>query len=778
MKLFTFLFIFTFFKATVGFAGDYVENFGSKGWLSDSFDIQDRIENFLGNGQFCNKANKSEMDEVVAKMKRVTVTNPESLEYAKNFDVMVEEFTFLETAARVNDFTVCQAQTFKSIFENSDELDQLLTNSYYEFERLESILRVMETRINNAEEDYDRHNIVTDPKFDNMSGNGEFIRNIKNQKRKVWKDLESLRSVLISRIPYGNRPEMREAIISLIQNHNQVSSQQFRINYLNTLGLLSSQARQSKSFFEGIQVSGNNKLHRVDENLKKSLVQSGQMKNSLALMSMSTEIETDIMCRMDARYKNGPKNRQIAEIPFYFAGAYGLGRLAAFASVKAFGGLSSAIGMSARAALIGLDTYEIATLVDEAAEACFRDEFVAHVQESCSAQSELHITYQEASLAQCLTTSVLAAAPVAITGGLRVRSAGGVSGVKESVNEIIVNFNTRINFFISKGNARLIRSTLTERKLLGDANITLEDFNGLTPKQKVYLLEDGADVALSVEQAEKLLQRSSRGQSAKSIFDQDLRFDRATVRAILRLNNKDKTEIDTIISKLESRGIVKGDLSRTRVTAQTFLREHPNVNAKILANETRIKGLSPEKSQVKIDSIMNEVPENMKAGFRTALTQLGDTNHIAKYIRELQEETAFKMIKTGQTPLAEAAKRGEFDLQTMVNILKGRVTGQGRKILTIKDKLTSQEFNTYIGKGYIIDVAFSGTTHGKYSHLLQQDMVYNSILKKSNISYDELKGFMGTPAGQRAWDDMFDGFDENALSPEWIQSNIIEKSFN
>ena len=141
MKYFQFIFICSILFTGNSQAGNYVENFGAKGWLSDRFDFQDRVESFMGNEGFCNESTKGEMDEVVAKMERVTLANPESLQYVKNFDVMVEEFTFLETAKRVEDFTSCQVQSFQKIYENKNELDTLVRNSFDEFKRLELILR-------------------------------------------------------------------------------------------------------------------------------------------------------------------------------------------------------------------------------------------------------------------------------------------------------------------------------------------------------------------------------------------------------------------------------------------------------------------------------------------------------------------------------------------------------------------------------------------------------------------------------------------------------------
>lgn len=777
MKYFLILVTFTLIFTPTSQAYDLVENFGSKGWLSDNIDFQDRIESFMGNERYCNKSSEQEMNEVINKLERVKISNPSSLKYVENFDAMVEEFTFLETAKRVEDFTLCQTKSFGNLFSEKAILNKLIQVSFAEFQHLESAFRELNTEIEIAKVDYDKNNTMTDTKFDNMSGNGDFINKLKADKKKVWRDLIALRSLLIARIPYGNRAEMRETILDLTKRESTVTLQRFKLSYLNTLALLSAQARESKNFFQSIQVSTENKLHRIDEDLKKTLVQSGQMKNTLNLMNVSAEYEEDIMCRMDARYKKGPKTRQIAEIPFYFAGTYGLGRMAVLASAKTFGGMSSAIALTARAGVIGLDTYEISVLIDEAAEACFRDEYIAHVQNSCTAQSELSITYQEASIAQCATASAIAAAPIALSGGMRLRDAGGVAGLKARASEIVVKLNKRINFFVSKGDARVIHSMLKERNLLGEAKIDINIFNGLSPKQKIYILEDSTDIALSTEQAQKLLSRSSKKEGAKSVLEQDLRFDPPTVRALLRLNGKDKAEINSILKKLEAKGILKNGAKRTTKDLKTFLNDNPNIKKTILKNERRIKALNPVKRLETIDRILSEVPVSMKAGFREALKQLGDTKFLARYIRELQEETAFKMFYSFNRGAEDAVKLGKLDREVMANIVKARVTGQGREIVVVRDELTSIEFNKLIGRGYIIDIAFDGTSHGKYSHLLQQDMIYGTIMKKSNISYDELRGFLGTRAGQRVWDDMFDGFSDSALSPEWFQTNLIVQSF-
>ncbi len=173
---------------------------------------------------------------------------------------------------------------------------------------------------------------------------------------------------------------------------------------------------ESESFFNGIKVSqgdGTN-LYSVDDDMKLSLIRMGQVNNVVASLGMRERLSQGFVCRARARYETGPRARMALEIPLYFAGAYGLGRLAVRAGV-------GAISTTARAGMIGLDIVEGARAVEETMNACFPDEFLSgSLDESCTGESEISSVYQEADIAACVTTGVLSVAPVAFVGGVRI----------------------------------------------------------------------------------------------------------------------------------------------------------------------------------------------------------------------------------------------------------------------------------------------------------------------------------------------------------------------
>src|SRR5690606_10227265 len=104
-----------------------------------------------------------------------------------------------------------------------------------------------------------------------------------------------------------------------------------------------------------------------------------------------------------ARYVNGPRNLALVEIPFYFAGVYGLGRLALRAGIYAartgsasVRAISEATRTAARLGIAGVTGAELATGFAEAHDACYPPQFLNGTpDEECTAESEILGMYQE-----------------------------------------------------------------------------------------------------------------------------------------------------------------------------------------------------------------------------------------------------------------------------------------------------------------------------------------------------------------------------------------------
>lgn len=182
-----------------------------------------------------------------------------------------------------------------------------------------------------------------------------------------------------------------------------------------------------------------------------------------------------------------------------------------------------------------------------------------------------------------------------------------------------------------------------------------------------------------------------------------------------------------------------------------------------------------------LDSIRNaintNVPENMREGFQSALTAMNNQQgQWADYIATLQRETFERMAKSSNNTLRENARRGVLDQEQMVEVLRDRVRANGFEVFEVGDAELPQDFvQNVLGRGYFIDRPFEGDYHGAYTHLIQQDFIYNRVARESGVTHQQIVDFMGTPAGGNVWDLMFD-YQSGARvfqSPEFLQETIL-----
>jgi hypothetical protein len=238
---------------------------------------------------------------------------------------------------------------------------------------------------------------------------------------------------LVSRIPLGNRPEMKDAMVALARHSGLVSEAQFNNVFKTALMELNKQSLKSVQFWEGtdgVNGAGNvttnstgDLIARVNNDLKISLIQSGQMEMIVNARGMADRSHKEFMCRTQARYIQGPQTRDGILTVASMIGGYGLARLAVRAGLKAATALSAAGRVSARmvqvpamAAWIGLEATAMGIDVDHARRVCFKPEFLAGANEDqCSFESEYNGAFLEASAAECLTSSILAAAPAGMS---------------------------------------------------------------------------------------------------------------------------------------------------------------------------------------------------------------------------------------------------------------------------------------------------------------------------------------------------------------------------
>jgi hypothetical protein len=412
------LFLFSILFSLSGFA--QVEDFGKKGWFG-RIDLRDRAEAFMGGESSCQKASREEMYEVDNCLQNYALVDRQNL---KDFDNLTEELIFMEAARRTHQVALCQEKLHKAIFKDANLRSELQKNAFAQFQHLNA-------HITKALNEYEATGSnLSAAKFagsnyyeDRMAGVADEMAKRKEKAQQEFNESQEKLFDLVARIPLGNRPEMRDAMIKLLKKKKPISEKEFLAAYNNTLIELGVEAHKAAEFFNKLghkdPTNPKGMLYTVDEDLKKSLARSGQIENVVHALGLDEKLADRFVCRAKARYQTGPMALTIAEIPTYFLGYYGLGRLGVWATVR--GGMaasrmasSSYAGLraSSQLALFGLHSYSWAITAENVRQTCIPQEFMTGAwDDSCTVDTEVSGLYQEALSAQCLTNAALAVGP-------------------------------------------------------------------------------------------------------------------------------------------------------------------------------------------------------------------------------------------------------------------------------------------------------------------------------------------------------------------------------
>ena len=382
----------------------------------------DGFKSFLGSENQCLSADQEEFEYVECEIEPYQVANVGA---GSDFDHLTEELIFMEATRRTHQLTVCQGRLHGRYAEDAITRSIMLRNAWIQYNgiqpRLRSLLRQKseaQGRVNSFSGSYveDRNT----PQ--NLNWRLERLRPAQQELADVNAEIQAL----VSRVPMGNRPEMQDMIIRFTANNSSPNASQFHEQFNYVMNDLRDDVTKSTEFFSRIIRPSENGgiVYSVNSDLKSALVKAGQVDNVVTSLGMEERLADRFICRTRARYVNGPRNLALVEVPFYFAGVYGLGRLALRAGVYAAStgsrvarGVAETTRRAARLGMAGVTTTEFATGVDQVLEACFPQDFLNGTpDEQCTAESEILGAYQESSIAQCLTTSALTVAPPAFVG--------------------------------------------------------------------------------------------------------------------------------------------------------------------------------------------------------------------------------------------------------------------------------------------------------------------------------------------------------------------------
>lgn len=397
----------------------------------------------MGGDWGCEDASREEFNAIDCQV-GWSVTNKE---FITDFDNWSEELVFLEAAQRTHQVGQCQVKLHSKYETDPLVAETMKQNAYIQFHDIRSQLSGLLRERRDAQRALDQARANSNYAEDRLSGTADETFGYENRMATNLSQVNGRLNSLLSRVPMGNREEMRNTLIDLMGQRN-LTENQFYVAYDRVMRELAAQARQTDRFFTEIQRPLTNAEghtgygYAVNEELKKSLVKSGQIENVVHSLGLNDQLSNGFSCRVRARYERGPTNLALAEIPFYFTGIYGLGRLGVRAGVGVIRATTStaratasATAMASRAAMLGIEGYMWARIAEQTKEACFPPEYLAAIQNTagCTEDSEIDGVYQDASIAQCLTTAAINVAPVAFVGAVRVWNRGATRAVPRGV---------------------------------------------------------------------------------------------------------------------------------------------------------------------------------------------------------------------------------------------------------------------------------------------------------------------------------------------------------
>lgn len=199
------------------------------------------------------------------------------------------------------------------------------------------------------------------------------------------------------------------------------------------------------------------------------------------------------------------------------------------------------------------------------------------------------------------------------------------------------------------------------------------------------------------------------------------------------------------------------------------------------------RAVSAEEMVKRAGSLEPEHAKSVLAAYNT----LNDRKAMQSYMEKLFAESAEWMSKKGRPQDLKNLKNGVVTEQAIAVILVKRMKENGDTKFTKIDykgikygKLdidpsdiakSNDQFRTAVRTGPFFDYAFPANTtgargnHGRYSHMIQRDMIAGALKKSTGGQPQKFWDFMGTKKGINYWVDLFDSMDNNSFTrPEAI----------
>jgi hypothetical protein len=496
----------------------------------------------------------------------------------QNLDPLQEELVYQTAISDIQDFTSCQQSLFDTIATNQTARVDLVRNAYQQFRDVKGPVDQLNAQIERLETQLGVRSLQIHGQMAMMSNctnandcilQSEVAASGDPEVRRLTENIGELQkriNLLVARIPLGNRDQMGKALREMVLSRTPVSAAQFRTRYLQEINGLKQETDRSVASIAAIRVTqpDGDVNYCVDRELKKNLVRSGQLQTTIDRMGLKDSL-AGFTCRAENRYGvAGEVITELALIPTYFVG-YGAARLALKAgasTIRAVAAAGRTLATATRGAMLGLEAGDWAFATAAVIRDCNSDEFFARVQgqQGCDAMNEVGQMYEEASLAQCLSSALIPAASAMVGTGVRVINSRRLAGAVPSTTAIddvveegaeLVAKAQRREFFLSKAESDAIAANLRARGIVPGRRLTDQQLASLTPNERVALFEKMGDTALTASEGRRFLD---------IIKDADGAIDPRTqnrLQELLRDVGKTDEEIATVMQRVRTNRVLE-----------------------------------------------------------------------------------------------------------------------------------------------------------------------------------------------------------------------------
>lgn len=708
------------------------------------------------------------------------------IQVADRLDPMQEELVFLTAAKDVRDFAKCQDGLFRSYLSTPIVKKEMVANAYRQFRDIaDQLMPLLLAERRQRDREALRDSVIFS-KIERVDLPLDVVAAVR-ESAAISEDIRSMREridALLSRIPMANRGSMKTVLEGLLLSNPSASAEEFEAVFHGEMLNLNESVQQTLTTFERIRrtspTNPADELFCVDRSLKEQLYRSGQVNNSIEQMGLSEALR-GFSCRARNRYGvEGQIALEVALIPTYFVG-YGLARLAARAgvsTVRAIAGAGKTLASSTRAAMIGLEAADWASSLSSIERDCFNESFLSKVQgKACDPLDEVALAYEEASIAQCLTSVILPFASPLIGTTVRRVSTPRLDRAYEAQSptpEIVV--------------------TAPRRKRLP---LTRTQANRLSDGQRLEIIQEQLDgVVFERDQARAVLRLINNDDGAAAANE---------LRRVFLLAGVSPQDIEGAVTRVIERGtlgirIARTPLERAENVTGDLANRRWEASAPSLAITSRLTNLPNavrEKFQLlrrqgqaapftavtpavfDYKNVSSEVPtplstllsSEMRAPHERAAELLSDTDRWTNYFEGTMAEVFERMLRSGNPRLVEAAQLGKFSEAILVQLFRERFSRRGINISVIEPRagiLSPEQFREKLKKGAIWDRAFEGSytgSHGPFPHLFQLDYVIDEMVRSGGGKITRAQDFFdywgGSKQGGAVWDDMFDLYDES-----------------